>query len=117
MSRGNVRKKEQDQVRPCPPYYNLTSLFVTNVVILPGCPPPFLLQALACGDSVVYNNAYDTRRTVPVERSDVVALQHGHISISTLQVGGGATGRAGRGGIQREQTGGRGKGPWGALVV
>eukprot|EP00198_Chlamydomonas_reinhardtii_P014141 XP_001703478.1 predicted protein [Chlamydomonas reinhardtii] len=25
-----------------------------------------IAQALACGDSVVYNNAYDTRRTVPV---------------------------------------------------
>ncbi|KAG2442808.1 hypothetical protein HXX76_002887 [Chlamydomonas incerta] len=45
-----------------------------------------IAQALAGGESVVYNNAYDTRRTVPVERSDVVALQHGDISISTLQV-------------------------------
>ncbi|KAG2450072.1 hypothetical protein HYH02_000176 [Chlamydomonas schloesseri] len=45
-----------------------------------------IAQALAAGESVVYNNAYDTRRTVPVERSDVVALQQGDISISTLQV-------------------------------
>lgn len=59
----------------------------------PLCPPstprPRLyarLQALAAGLPIVYNNAYDTRRTVRIECSDVMALQANHISISTLQV-------------------------------
>ncbi|KAG2495715.1 hypothetical protein HYH03_006315 [Edaphochlamys debaryana] len=42
-------------------------------------------KALSLGQTVSYNNAYDTRRTVTVEHSDVMALQQGDMSISTLQ--------------------------------
>ncbi|GIL99321.1 hypothetical protein Vretimale_4515 [Volvox reticuliferus] len=44
-----------------------------------------IAEALAAGHPVIYNNAYDTRRTMQIDRSDVMALQAGHVSISTLQ--------------------------------
>ncbi|GIL43132.1 hypothetical protein Vafri_971 [Volvox africanus] len=44
-----------------------------------------IAEALAAGYPVMYNNAYDTRRTIQIDRSDVMALQAGHVSISTLQ--------------------------------
>ncbi|EFJ42934.1 hypothetical protein VOLCADRAFT_119256 [Volvox carteri f. nagariensis] len=54
-----------------------------------------IAEALAAGLPVVYNNAYDTRRTMQIDRSDVMALQSGHVSISTLQAqgNGGESGR------------------------
>ncbi|GFR41207.1 hypothetical protein Agub_g1877 [Astrephomene gubernaculifera] len=44
-----------------------------------------IAEALAAGQPILYNNAYDTRRILPVDRSDVMALQRGDLSISTLQ--------------------------------
>lgn len=44
-----------------------------------------IASALCAGRPVVYNNAFDTRRSEPVERSDVLALQSGHACITTLQ--------------------------------